>query len=219
VSPSITLFHDDLWLSPFVASVFVTLQEKGLPFRTQPILLADGAQREVQFAQPSITARVPAVKVDDFWLTESLAIVEYLEDVFGAPTYPRVLPADLRERARARQVMGFVRSDVREIPQERSTATFFYADRRASLKPLSEPGRIAMARLLVIAERFVSSERTTVCSEWSIADLDLTLMLQRIALNGERLTDKLERYVHANWSRPSVQAFINLPRAPYHDYT
>jgi hypothetical protein len=43
-------------------------------------------------------------------------------------------------------------------------------------------------------------------------------MLQRLALNGERLTEKLDRYVAANWLRPSVQAFVYLPRGAYHDY-
>jgi glutathione S-transferase len=114
--------------------------------------------------------------------------------------------------------MGFVRSDVREVPQERSTATFFYPEQRARVKPLTDRAQVAAARLLVIAERFVPADRATVCSEWSIADLDLTLMLQRLALNGERLPEKLERYVHANWSRPSTQAYVNLPRAAYHDY-
>lgn len=221
---SLTLFHDDLWLSPFVTSVYVALKEKGVPFSTHPISLAEGEQRKLPFAHDSITARIPAISMrqgdgSQFWLSESLAIVEYLDEVFAAPKFPRVLPSDPKERARARQVMGFVRSDVREIPQERPTSTIFYPSMREGLKPLSERGKLAMARLLVIAERFIDNDRTTVCSEWSIADVDLTMLLQRLALNGERLTDKLERYVAANWSRPSMQSFIDLPRGPYHDYT
>lgn len=219
MSDTLTLFHDDLWLSPFVTSVYVALKEKGVAFSTQPVSLADGEQRKLPFAHDSITARIPAIQHSDFWLSESIAIVEYLDEVFAAPKFARVLPSDPKERARARQVMGFVRSDVREIPQERPTSTIFYPSMREGLKPLSERGKIAMARLLVIAERFIANDRQSVCSEWSIADVDLTMLLQRLALNGERLTDKLERYVAANWSRPSMQAFIDLPRGPYHDYT
>ncbi len=220
---SLTLFHDDLWLSPFVTSVYVTLKEKGIPFSTEAISLADGEQRKPPFAHDSITARIPAIRLHlpngkHVWVSESTAIVEYLEECFVPPLFPRVLPVDTEERARARQVMGFVRTDVREIPHERPTSTLFYPERREGLMPLTERGRVAMARLLVIAERFVSNHRTTVCSEWSIADADLTLLLQRLALNGERLTDKLKRYVDANWSRPSMQSFIDLPRGPYHDY-
>jgi glutathione S-transferase len=214
---SITLFHDDLWMSPYVASVFVTLKEKGVAFSTQPIALETGEQHQPMFAA-TITARVPALQHGDFWLSESIAIVEYLEDIFAAPKFAPVLPSDPRDRARARQVMGFVRSDVHDVPKERPTAMIFYPERRANLAPLSERARKAADRLLTIADRFVLEGRTNICNEWSIADVDLTLMLQRLALTGEPLSDKLQRFVAANWSRPSMQAFVTLPRAPYHDY-
>lgn len=215
--PSITLLHDDLWLSPYVTSVFVALTEKGVPFSTQPVALANGEQRRAQFAA-SITARVPALRHGDFWLSESTAIVEYLEETFAAPQFASVLPSDPRERARARQVMGFVRSDVLEVRTERPTSMIFYASCRQDVAPLSESARMAADRLLVIADRFVPDGCTNIGSTWCVADLDLALMLQRLALTGERLSDKLQRYVDTNWSRESVQAFVNLPRAPYHDY-
>jgi len=220
---SLTLFHDDLWLSPFVTSVYVALKEKGVPFSTEPVSLADGEQRQPAFASHTLTGRVPAIRLNlpegrHFWLSESTAIVDYLDECFVPPLFGRALPLDIEERARARQVMGFVRTDVRDIPVERPTSTLFYPDKRKDLPPLSMRGKLAAQRLITIADRFVHEGRNTICSEWSVADVDLTVMLQRLALNGEHLPSKLARYAEHNWRRPSVQAFIDLPRAAYHDY-
>lgn len=75
---SLTLFHDDLWLSPFAASVFVALKEKGVPFSTHAISLADGEQRLLPFSRESIPARIPTISIrqgdgSEFWLSESIA--------------------------------------------------------------------------------------------------------------------------------------------------
>ena len=51
----------------------------------------------------------------DVWLSESVAIIEYLEDRFTPPRYPRLYPEELEERARARLVQGLVRSDFMAI--------------------------------------------------------------------------------------------------------
>ena len=36
----------------------------------------------------SLTAKVPALEHDDFWLAESSAIAEYLEEAFPPPGHP-----------------------------------------------------------------------------------------------------------------------------------
>jgi glutathione S-transferase len=48
--------------------------------------------------------------------------------------------------------------------------------------------------------------------EWSIADVDLALMLNRLILNGDRVPAALVDYAQRQWQRPSVQAWVNLPR-------
>src|SRR6201999_684380 len=100
------------------------LKEKALEFEASPVALEAGEQNTPRFRDPSITARVPALEHDDFWLAESMAIVDYLDEAF--PDAPRALPADLRERARARQVLSWLRSDLAVLRQQRSTATMFH---------------------------------------------------------------------------------------------
>ena len=72
------------------------LREKGLSFHVQTLDLAAGGQRESGFAQASITRRVPTLVDDGFVLSESTAILDYLEACFPAPA---LVPADVQGRA------------------------------------------------------------------------------------------------------------------------
>jgi len=98
----LTLYGDALWESPYVFSAFVSLREKGLDFEMKTFSLESGEHRVPSFTEPTITGKVPALEHDGFWLTESLAIVEYLEERFPAPQHPAILPSRIEDRARAR---------------------------------------------------------------------------------------------------------------------
>src|SRR5262249_37290553 len=122
----IKLYSDAFWISPYVFTCFVTLREKGLPFEVVDVALHEKAQLATPFVESSVTGRVPALTHGDFGLAESSAIVEYLEETFPAPVHRHVLPTDTRERARARQLMSWIRSDLGALREERSTETMFY---------------------------------------------------------------------------------------------
>ena len=210
----LTLYRDDFWISPYVFTCDVALREKGLAFDAAAVALQRGEQRDGAFGAATVTARVPALRHGDFVVAESSAIVEYLEDAF--PDAPRVLPADPRERARARQVMSWIRSDdTLPLRAERSTATMFYA--RAE-RPLSEAGAAAAAKLVTVAARLLAHGGPHLGSAWSIADADLAFMLQRLILNGDAVPDAVRAYADAAWSRPTAQAFARRERAPYVAY-
>jgi glutathione S-transferase len=209
---SITLYGDGFQISPFVFSVFVALEEKRLPFRYEPVKLDQKQSRTPEFRQRSPFAKVPALDHDGFQLGESLAIVEYLEDAFPEP---RVLPVDLRERARTRMVLSWLRSDLHPLREDRPTWTMFYDRGRPAL---TAAGEQAAARLLEMAQQLIPDGRTTLAAEWSIADADLAFMLQRLGLNGHVLPGKLRTYVDATWSRTSVRKWVERERAPYVEY-
>src|SRR5512138_69153 len=101
--------HD--WTSPYAFSAFVALTEKRVPFRTEAVDMQAGQHRREPYASSSITGRIPSLRHGDFWLAESSAIDEYLEDAFPPPAHPRLYPADPQARARARMIQAFVRSD------------------------------------------------------------------------------------------------------------
>lgn len=212
-SKLITLYADAFWISPYVFTCFVTLKEKGLPFQVTDVALHQKAQHDPGYRDRTLTGRVPALAHGDFWLAESQAIVEYLDEAF--PETARALPADLRDRARARQILAWIRSDLMALREERSTHTMFY-DRAAA--PLSAAGKESADKLLRVADQLIKDGATSLFGAWSQADSDLAFMLHRLILNGHEVPAKIRAFAAAQWARPSVRAFVEHPRAAYVPY-
>ncbi len=212
----ITLYTDRFWISPYVFSCFVALKEKGLVFETKAVSLGDKEQRKPEYRERTLTARVPALDHDGFVVAESTAIVEYLEEAFPAPKHPRLLPEGIRERARARQVLSWLRSDdTLGLREDRSTATMFY---ERTNKPLGERGKAAAQKLLEVAGRLVAEGKTSLFGAFSLADADLAFMLQRLLMNGDEVPPKLRAFAEAQWKRPSVAEFVAFERPPFVPY-
>ena len=209
------LHVDGFWTSPYALSAFVCLTEKGLPFETREVNLHQHAQLTPDFQARSMTARVPLLEHGDFRLSESSAIVEYLEETFAPPQYVALLPSDRRERARARQIMAWLRSDLGPIRDERPTSTVFY---RPSTRPLSADERAAAQKLIAAASAFVPDGRSGLFETFSIADVDLAMMIERLIANGDEVPARLRDFAAAQWRRASVRAFVNRPRPPYVAY-
>jgi glutathione S-transferase len=207
------LHVDAFWISPYVFTAFVALTEKALPFEAVTVALQDKAHLAPGYRDRSITGRVPSLADGDFWLAESQAIVEYLDDAY--PDTPRLLPLDVKERARARQILGWIRSDLGALREERATHTMFYE--RAST-PLTAAGRAAAEKLVHVADLLVPAGATSLFGAWSIADSDLAFMLHRLILNGEEVPAKVRAFAEAQWARPSVRAFVEHARPAYVPY-
>src|SRR5208283_984799 len=126
---------DAFWTSPYAFSAFVALKEKGLHFDVEEVALERGEHRRPEALAASLTGRVPVLWHQGWTLSESSAIAEYLEEAFPHPGHPRLFPQDVRERARARQLMSWVRSDLLPIREERPTPTLFYG--QMDVAPLS----------------------------------------------------------------------------------
>jgi glutathione S-transferase len=211
---ALVLHIDSFWISPYAMSAFVALEEKQLSYTLHEVSLADGAQRKPDYR--ARTGRVPALEHGDYWLAESIAIAEYLAETFPCTEgRPRIFPADLKERGICREVMGWVRSDLMPIREERATHTIWYEHTR---KPLSATAEQAKAKLIAACDRLIGDGRTTLFREWCIADADLALMLQRLHQNGDPLPKKLAAYADANWQRPSILKWNSHPRRPYVAY-
>jgi glutathione S-transferase len=211
MSQPIILYGDRTWDSPYVFSVFVALSEKGLAFEVREVDLDAGEQRAPSHRARSLTERVPCIEHDGFSLSESLAIIEYLDDAFAPPKHARVLPADIAQRARARQLLGWLRSDLMPLRDERPTTTMFYARAEA---PLTEKARAAADKLVRVAEQVIPAGEGALFGAWSCADADLSFMLQRLILNGDALPERVRRYAVAQWQRPSVRAYVEHARPP-----
>lgn len=207
----LVLHVDTAWVSPYAYSCFVVLHEKELLFEVRLLDIDHGAQNDPVFRDRSLTARIPALVHGDFWLSESLAIVDYLEEAFPAPAFPALLPENIRERARARQICGWIRSDFLALRDERSTDTMFHA---RSDKPLSPAARKAADKVLRVAEAVVPEGRGTIFGEFSVADADLAFLLMRLVLNGDEVPVRLRAYAEAIWQRASVRSYVVRERPP-----
>jgi glutathione S-transferase len=203
------LYVDAKYASPYAMSAFVALQEKGLPFELLAIDLAARENFAPGFAATSLTCRVPTLVHDDFSLSESSAISEYLEDLYPAPGYAPVYPRDVRARARARQIQAWLRSDLMPIRSERPTTVIF--SRRTDVS-LSEEGRIAAEKLFRVADVLLAHGGQFLFGEWSIADVDLAVMINRLAMNGDEVPSRLATYAASQWQRASVQRWVKQTR-------
>jgi glutathione S-transferase len=208
---SLILYVDRNRISPYTFSTFVALGEKQLPFTVRDVDLDAGAARQPPFGAFSLTQRVPAIDHAGFILTESNAIADYLDDVFAAPDYPSVLPRDVRQRARARQVQAWLRSDLLALRNERDSTVVFHPP-RSDHAPLSPAAQAAAAKLLQVAGELVRGEH--LFGAWSIADTDLALMLLRLIKSGEPVPPALRDYALAQWQRPGVRQWLATVSQP-----
>jgi glutathione S-transferase len=212
---TLTLYTDGFFISPYAFSVYVALEEKGVPYTLATVSLADQEQHHPHYLERAKLGRVPTIVHDGFWLAESAAIVDYLDEVFGPPKYRRALPEDVQDRAWARMVMHWIRSDLLALRQERPTTTMFYSP---ADQPLTPAGESAAKRLVDIALRLLPEDKTSLFGDWCIADSDLAFMLERLVLNRYEVPARLRAFVDAQWSRPSVQKWVGLARPPYRPY-
>jgi glutathione S-transferase len=206
------LYVDANYASPYGLVAFVSLIEKGLEFDIETLDLAAHANHDPNFARTSITRRIPTLVHDGFALSESSAISEYLDETFPGT---RLYPTDPPDRARARQIQAWVRSDLMPIRDERPTFVVFSGARRPAL---SERAREAADTLFSAALTLLDGRGDNLFGEWSIADVDLAMMLQRLVAHGDPMPQRLIDYATHQWRRPSVEQWIHKNRPPLVEY-
>ncbi|HEV7981961.1 MAG TPA: maleylacetoacetate isomerase [Xanthobacteraceae bacterium] len=94
--------------------VRIALNVKGLPFETVPIHLTKdgGRQHSPEFHAVNPQERVPVLALPGDVLLQSLAIIEYLDEVHPDPP---LLPADPIHRAKVRAVAQVIACDIHPL--------------------------------------------------------------------------------------------------------
>jgi maleylpyruvate isomerase len=119
------------WRSIASFRLRVALRLKELPFEEIPIDILSGEQFEPGYAAISAERVVPTFIHDGHSIFQSLAIIEYLDDI--QPT-PRLIPQDAKERAYARSLALITIADAHPLvtPRVRNhLAKTFGADAKA----------------------------------------------------------------------------------------
>jgi maleylacetoacetate isomerase/maleylpyruvate isomerase len=107
------------WRSSAAWRVRIALNLKNLSYEHAPVHLVRGEQRSDAFRGINPNAVVPALQLDDSRvLTQSLAIVEYLEERYPLPA---LLPADPPRRAEVRAAALLIACDIHPLNNLRVT--------------------------------------------------------------------------------------------------
>ncbi|MEO8811844.1 MAG: glutathione S-transferase N-terminal domain-containing protein, partial [Caulobacteraceae bacterium] len=107
-----TLTLHSAWRATAPYRVRIGLELKGLAFDYVPVNLAGGQQREAAFRLLNPLALVPALEADGRVFTQSLAILEWLEETHPDPP---LLPVGAGERAVVRAMAAIVACDIHPL--------------------------------------------------------------------------------------------------------
>ncbi|WP_392893843.1 glutathione transferase [Pseudomonas migulae] len=207
-STKLKLYVGADYVSAFAMSAYVALKEKQISFELVTLDLKARENYQANYRDVSLTCKIPTLVHDGFALSESSAIAEYLEEI--APGHPKLFPLDIKQRARARQLQAWLRSDLLVIRKERPADLIYFGKKDNSL---SEEALAAVDRLFFVADRLLEEGADHLFGDWSIADTDLAIMLNRLVANGDQVPARLAAYVRRQWDRDSVRAWVDIERA------
>jgi glutathione S-transferase len=208
----LTLYADESWESPWAFHALVALEELRVPYKLEPVRRPIAKDMADRLRDRALLPKVPCLADGAFWLSESSAISEYLAEIFPPPVNPRLLPADPKQRARARQVMSWLRTSLMGLREDRPTSSVFM---RPVTTPLSDKAKRDCDELLGVTTKLLASDRATLFDDWCMADADLALMLMRLVANGDVVPNQVRDYARAQWQRPSIRAYLgHVPSAP-----
>jgi maleylacetoacetate isomerase len=92
--------------------VRIALELKGLPYEYMAVHIAKGDHKKQPYAALSADTLVPLLEVDGERLSQSMAIIEYLDDQHPAPA---LLPADALGRAKVRALAQSIACEIHPL--------------------------------------------------------------------------------------------------------
>jgi glutathione S-transferase len=91
--------------SPYVRSALLGCEEKGIPYRLEPLQVALHGPEHLKLHP---FGRVPILEHGGFRLYETQAMLRYIDSLDGAAGAPALQPRDPRAAARMNQIVGIV---------------------------------------------------------------------------------------------------------------
>ena len=194
--------------APNPKKVRVYLAEKGIQMAIEPIDAISGANRTPAFLAKNPLGGLPVLELDDgTCLPESLAIIEYLEELHPEPPMIGRTPLErARVRATERICELGVLSNVATVFQHTSP---FFATRVRQSPEAAENGRARLAATLGVVDRLIGDQPFVCGRQPTIADCTLFAALEFAAFAGVAVAPdlaNLHRWHAAFRQRPSAGA-------------
>lgn len=193
--------------------VRIALALKGLDYKAVPVALQDGEHLEAEYRTVNPQGLVPVYSDPHIMLSQSLAIIEYLDEAHPAPP---LLPATPLERARARQFALLVAADIqpltglRVMSYLRDACRMDVAARRNWFNHWLMEGLDALELWMTAAER---STRFCVSDQPSIADICLVPQLAVARRSGIDV-EEFPRLLAVEARCLELAAFVEAGAAP-----
>jgi glutathione S-transferase len=194
--------------SPNTRRIAIYLKEKGLtpPYEEIVVDLQKGEHQTSEFLAMNPAGKVPVLKTDDGTLiTQSLPIVEYLEELYPAPP---MIGATAEERAHVRSVERFIDMEIMGtmgiMAQQKMP---LYVERFGSSNDVIHYGRARQSLALDQLEATLGDKPFMAGDQVTIADCTLFAIYEFAFLVDAPLTEKHPRLQawHDRFSRrPSV---------------
>jgi glutathione S-transferase len=201
-------------LSNYVNKVKLVLLEKGLPFAEE--LVAPG-HKPPDLLEASPLGKVPFLRTEHGCLSESGAIIEYLEAI--APT-PALLPADPWAAAKVRELALYIDLHLELVARELYTQAFFGGtiseSQQARVRKLLDRNIVAFRRLAKFSP-YVAGEMFTIADCGAYVSLPLVAMSSKIIYGEDLLAAHgidWKGYAKLIAQRPSAQR-VDADRKAY----
>jgi glutathione S-transferase len=200
----------DFALAPNPRKVRVYLKEKGLDLPLAPVDIMTGQNRTPEFLKSvNPLGGLPVLELDDgSHLTESLAIIEYLEELHPNPPMLGATPlerARVRETERICEVGGL--NNIGTIFQNTSP---FFAARVKQSADTADTARSRLATNLKVLDGKIGKNQFLCGSKPTIADCTLFAAFSLAEFAGIDLAlasaPNVQRWYEAFKQRPSAQA-------------
>jgi len=111
-APPTAILHN-YWRSSCSYRVRIALNLKGIAYKYVIVNLLEEKHIAADYAKKNPSKVVPTLEIDGEILSQSLAILEYLEET--RPHIKPLLPKDPVQRAKVRQIMQIIGSDIQPV--------------------------------------------------------------------------------------------------------
>jgi len=190
--------------------VIWALDELALDYELIRLDYNRGEHRSAEFLQLNPLGKVPVLLNDDKVLTESVAIIHYLDNLLPEPI---LVPADRVSRYRYEQRLQFAVSEIENFLWVADQARFLNHDYQWPPGTASAAAAIA-ERHIQLAEDWLTDKKFMLVDRFTALDIIYYHILSWAGLHAIRLKENTKNYLAGLAQRPAFPKTMATPGSP-----